>query len=420
MTSLTKGGNLALPENASAGLRVSVAWSASTGFDLDVAAIAVEANGRCPGPDHVLNHDRTEAAAGALRLDGDGIGATGVDKEAMTVNLSGLPGDVAKVLVILSIHEAAARNQSFRQLSSARVEVTTAAGALVASFDVMERGAERAMILGELYRHEQAWKFRAIGQGYAEGVEPIAAQAGLNPDVLLSHKAAAPPPPPPPPPAPVTPAPAAPVPVSTGPVVLTKARPTVSLVKQDVRGGMLRVNLNWTARPEPQQGGFLRRLGNAGGIDLDLGCLYEFTDGSKGVVQALGNAFAAAPRGDSRPLITLDGDDRTGSVVGGENMHIDLDRAASIRRILVFAFIYEGTPNWAEANAVVTWYPVGAQSVVVPLDEHDPQSRMCAIAMLDNTSGNLDLRREVRYVQGSQGALDEAYGWGMQWRAGRK
>jgi tellurite resistance protein TerA len=205
-------------------------------------------------------------------------------------------------------------------------------------------------------------------------------------------------------------------------VVLTKASPTISLVKQDVRGGMLRVNLNWTARPpgNPTSGGFLRRLGSTGAIDLDLGCLFEFTDGSKGVVQALGNAFGAAPRGDSRPLIALDGDDRSGAAAGGENLTIDLDRASSIRRILLFAFIYEGTPNWAEANAVVTWYPVGAPPVVVNLDDHDPRSRLCAIAMLDNTTGQLDLRREVRYIQGAQDALDQAYGWGMNWRAGRK
>jgi tellurite resistance protein TerA len=337
--------------------------------------------------------------------------------ESLSVVLAQLPDSVAKVLVILSIYDADQRNQTFHELDSARVEVTLSSGAPLASFDVAERGPERAMILGELYRHQGAWKFRAVGQGHAEGVAPIAAQTGLDQDALLSHKLN---PPSPPPPTPVSTGPASTGPASTGPVVLTKAQPTVSLVKQDVRGGVLRVNLNWTARPGSQQGGFFRRMANAGGIDLDLGCLYEFTDGSKGVVQALGNAFAAAPQGDPRPLIVLDGDDRTGSATGGETMHIDLDRAAAIRRILVFAYIYEGTPNWADANAVVTWYPVGAQPVVVRLDEHDPRSRMCAIAMLDNTAGNLDLHREVRYVQGTQRALDEAYGWGMQWHAGRK
>ena len=45
---------------------------------------------------------------------------------------------------------------------------------------------------------------------------------------------------------------------------------------------------------------------------------------------------------------------------------------------------------------------------------------MCAIAMIENTGGDLSVRREVRYVRGGQRLLDEAYGWGMRWAAGRK
>ena len=93
----------------------------------------------------------------------------------------------------------------------------------------------------------------------------------------------------------------------------------------------------------------------AAGIDLDLACLWEFSDGSKGVVQALGNAFQAPYQG--APIIRLDGDDRSGAVTGGENMFIDLSRVNEIRRILVFAFIYEGVPNWASADGVVTLLP---------------------------------------------------------------
>ena len=76
-------------------------------------------------------------------------------------------------------------------------------------------------------------------------------------------------------------------PVSLSKVTLTKAAPTVSLSKQGSTGGMLRVNLNWNARPTGGSGGgfFKRTSGGGGAIDLDLGCLYEFTDGTKGAVQ---------------------------------------------------------------------------------------------------------------------------------------
>ena len=123
-------------------------------------------------------------------------------------------------------------------------------------------------------------------------------------------------------------------PVSLSKVTLTKAAPTVSLTKQGSSTGMLRVNLNWNAKPAGG-GGLFKRA--APTLDLDLGCLYEFTDGTKGVVQALGNAFAASPRGVSEPVIRLDGDDRSGTNTEGENLFINLAYANQIKRVLVFA-----------------------------------------------------------------------------------
>jgi tellurite resistance protein TerA len=209
--------------------------------------------------------------------------------------------------------------------------------------------------------------------------------------------------------------------VSLSKVTLTKSAPSVSLTKRGGAGGQLRVNLQWSTGAAPQKKGLFGRLsggGGGGGIDLDLACLWEFTDGSKGVVQALGNAFQAPYRGT--PIIRLDGDDRSGSAAGGENMFIDLSRVAEIRRILVFAFIYEGVPNWASADGVVTLYPASGPEIEVRLDESDTGAPTCVIAMLENKGGEIVVNREVRYIRGGQDKVDEAYGWGMKWSAGRK
>lgn len=209
-------------------------------------------------------------------------------------------------------------------------------------------------------------------------------------------------------------------PVSLSKVTLTKSAPAVSLTKR-ASGAMLRINLNWTARPPSGGGGgFLKRLAPPSSIDLDLGCLWEFSDGSKGVVQALGNSFAAAPRGQSEPVIRLDGDDRSGTNSGGENLFINLAHTDKIVRILVFALIYEGVPNWAAADALVTLYPADGPEVEVRLDEAENGARICAIAQLENSGGQLAVRREIKYVAGSQSALDKAYGWGMNWTGARK
>jgi tellurite resistance protein TerA len=210
-------------------------------------------------------------------------------------------------------------------------------------------------------------------------------------------------------------------PVSLSKVTLTKSSPTVSLTKQGSGGGRLHVNLNWTARPaeQAQPKGFLKRMAAAGqpALDLDLGCLFELSNGQKGVVQALGNAFGSL---DSPPYIFLDGDDRSGANTSGENLFVNLAHARELRRVLVFACIYAGAAGFEQAKGVVTLTPASGAPIEVQLDEAGGRSRMCAVALIDNSGGDLTVRREVRYIDGGQDVLDKAYGWGMNWSPGRK
>ncbi len=191
-------------------------------------------------------------------------------------------------------------------------------------------------------------------------------------------------------------------------ITLTKAAPTVSLAKGGYTGTM-RINLNWTR-------GRRGLLGN-GTIDLHLACLYHLNNGSKGVVQALGNAF-----GDLNypPYIALDGDDRSGTNTGGENLHINLAHLADFKRILIFAYIYDGTPNWSAADGVVTLYPPHGPQVEVRLDSPDNRARSCAIALLKNEKNEFTVTREVRYINGTQSEISKAYRSGMKWTAARK
>jgi tellurite resistance protein TerA len=197
-------------------------------------------------------------------------------------------------------------------------------------------------------------------------------------------------------------------------VTLTKSEPTVSLTKHGGQRGILRVNLNWN--PRPSRGGFFKRQPQ---LDLDLGCLYEFADGSKGVVQALGNAFLAADY-SGRQLLSLDGDDRSGNVATGENLTIDLTDPSRIRRLLVFALIYEGAANWAAAKGLVTLIPAGAPPIEVQLDDPRDGARICAIATISEQHGDVTITREVNYIHGVHDALDRVYGWGLRWTPGRK
>ena len=203
-------------------------------------------------------------------------------------------------------------------------------------------------------------------------------------------------------------------PVNLTKVTLTKQAPAVSLTKQGSASGTMRVNLNWESGASA--GGWRSKMGGKSAIDLDLGCLYELTDGTKGAIQAVGKLFGSL---DQRPFIMLDGDDRSGDTEGGENLLINLAHIAEIRRILVFAFIYQGAPSWDKAQGVVTLHPNGGPQVEVKVDEKAGGARLCAIALLQNSGNDLTVQREVRYIANHQ-AMDQAYGWGMRWAASSK
>ena len=143
--------------------------------------------------------------------------------------------------------------------------------------------------------------------------------------------------------------------------------------------GEILINLNWNSQPI-----YSNAYGcGSSGIDLDLGCMYELNDGRKGVVQALGNAFGSLT---APPYISLDGDDRTGASLDGENLRINGNMVSQIRRILVYTFIYEGVANWQQADATVTIKCPGTQDLIIKMDSFNSSQKMCGLAMLTNVN----------------------------------
>ncbi|KGR76139.1 Tellurium resistance [Ureibacillus sinduriensis BLB-1 = JCM 15800] len=205
-------------------------------------------------------------------------------------------------------------------------------------------------------------------------------------------------------------------------IELKKKGQSINLAKNNQVIGEILVNLNWNQQnSEKKSGGFLSSLlgktNTNNKVDLDLGCLYELKNGQKGSVQALGNAFGSY---ESHPYVQLDADDRTGSATGGENLRINGNKISEIKRVLVYAFIYEGVANWSQADGVVTLkYPAGPD-IEVKLDEHKNGQIMCAIAMIENVNDEtFRVERLVEYFNGHKN-MDRTYDWGMNWVAGKK
>ncbi|MGW7236620.1 TerD family protein [Streptomyces sp. NPDC054804] len=438
---MSKGSNTPVPTTA---LRVELGWRSGPGApDADASALLLVA-GKVRSDGDFVFYNQPAHASGAVRHEGKRHSG-GQVTDTLFVDLARVEAPIEKIVLA-----ASADGGTFGQVPGLYIEVRDAAdGRVVARFDSAGATVETAFVLGELYRRQGGWKFRAVGQGYSSGLEGLATDFGITVD---EPQHAAPPPVPqaapavtptvtaplaapvPPPPGglpfpqhpaptsgglPVPPPPPA-APVRLSKVTLTKAAPAVSLAKQGGTSGSLRVNLNWQVRKQ-SPGGWGGRHGGSD-LDLDLCALYELADGRKGVVQALGNAFGSLGR---PPYIHLDGDDRTGAVASGENLTVNLDHKQDFRRILIFVTIYQGARSFADLHATVTLQPQHGAPIDFSLDECTVPSTVCALALLTNTGGDLVVQREARYLVPDRGVspqrtVDRAYGWGMNWTPGRK
>ncbi|MGW0877244.1 TerD family protein [Streptomyces sp. NPDC002740] len=435
---MSKGSNAPVPTTA---LRVELGWRSGTGVpDADASALLL-VGGKVRSDADFVFYNQPAHSSGAVRHEGKRE-AGGRVTDSLLVDLARVEPTIETIVLA-----ASSDGGSFGRVPDLYIEVRDAAqGTVVARFDSTGATVETAFVLGEFYRRQGAWKFRAVGQGYDSGLEGLATDFGIAVDEPQQAAAPAPtvrraPPPPPsqqptmpafpatvPPPvhqAPPPPPPAPSVaPVRLTKVTLTKAAPSVSLSKQGGTSGALRVNLNWEVRK--QFSGWGSKRGRAvamhNDLDLDLCALFELADGRKGVVQALGNAFGALHQ---PPYIHLDGDDRTGAVSSGENLTVNLDHKNDFRRILVFVTIYEGARSFADLHATVTLQPQFGAAIDFSLDECTVPSTVCALALITNNGGDLVVQREARYLVPERGVspqrtVDHTYGWGMNWTPGRK
>ncbi len=405
-TTLQRGGNA--PIGGSQRILIALSWKpqAVAGMDVDASAFMLKADGKVRSDTDLIFYNQPRSSDGALEALRDGSAAGGSGESVFAVDFGRLDPVIERVAFTVTIHDGQSRRQNFGQLRSARCRVVDAGSrAEITRFDLDLAGFdETAMIFGEVYLRNGAWKFRAVGQGYKGGLGPLATSFGVSVD---DQPSAPPAPPAPPPPAPPKPT------VNLSKITLEKKGQSVSLEKKGAGFGEVRINLNWSRGGSAGFGGLGRRRG---GIDLDLGCFVELQDGHRTVVQALGEMFGSLR---AEPYVELSGDDRTGDVASGEDLRINGDKWSAIRRVLVYAYIYEGAPSWAATDGVVTVTIKDQPPLEVRLSHGRDDRNMCAICVLENEGGAFKVTKLAEYFQGHE-KMDRHYGWGFRWVTGSK
>lgn len=322
MTVLPKGANTALTTTS---LRASLSWTAGPGVpDVDASALLLTAAGKVRDDNDFVFYNAPRHASGAVTHLGKQGTGPGLTTDGLSMDLSGLPAGVEKVAIA-----ASADGGTFGQVRDLALVITDAVtGVEVARFVDMGATTETAFVAGELYLRGGAWKFRAVGQGWASGLAGLATDFGISVDDE-----------------PATPAPSPPASVGRPPVsgatagpstgTATGGRPVVNLDKGRVslkKGD--RVSLVKTGAPALNE--VVMGLGwdpapGKGSIDLDASVIAFDTTGRKPEIVWFMNlkAFNGA--------ITHTGDNQTGKGDGDdEQIQVKLEELPAKVAALVF------------------------------------------------------------------------------------
>lgn len=187
--SLQKGGNVNLSKEAPSlkKMVIGLGWDprATDGaaFDLDGSAFLLKADGKVRSDADFIFYNNLKSTDGSVTHAGDNTSGAGEgDDEKILVDLSTVPPEVDRITIGVTIHDAETRKQNFGMVGKAYIRCLDANGDKeIARYDLSEDGStETAMIFGEIYRAGAEWKFKAVGQGFAGGLGPLARSFGIS------------------------------------------------------------------------------------------------------------------------------------------------------------------------------------------------------------------------------------------------
>jgi tellurium resistance protein TerD len=159
---------------------VGLGWDAiaSNGPSAELVPFAVmcDAGGAALSNDHLVFFNQLVSADASVTFAGD------EDQEQIDVALSLVPADVAKIVFFVYVDPDVRGKGSFATVRNTHIRVATAENRELVRFDVpaSNLGSVTAVIFGELYRHRDDWKFRALGQGYSTGLAGVAKDYGIT------------------------------------------------------------------------------------------------------------------------------------------------------------------------------------------------------------------------------------------------
>ena len=169
-------------------LMVGLGWDVNmfdsgAAFDLDASAFLVGMNGKCPTENEFVFYGNLCHDSGSVEHLGDNTTGEGDgDDEQIIVDLSLVPDNIQRIAFTVTIYDHDVRGQNFGQVANSYIRIVDEAkNEELIRYDLGEDfSIETAIVVGELYKHNGAWKFNAIGSGFQGGLAALCAHYGID------------------------------------------------------------------------------------------------------------------------------------------------------------------------------------------------------------------------------------------------
>ncbi|MFY9226186.1 MAG: TerD family protein [Blastocatellia bacterium] len=166
------------PIKQSGGFFSSLFGGAEAQIDCDASVFMLGDNGRVAQLENVIYYGNLTSPCGSIRHQGDNLTGQGDgDDEQIIVNLSQIPSTVNKLVFTVSIYDSVNRKQHFGMIQNCFIRlVDSLNNKELMKFNLTENFSGRtSLIVGEIYRHQDNWKFAAIGEGTTDdGINGLA------------------------------------------------------------------------------------------------------------------------------------------------------------------------------------------------------------------------------------------------------
>lgn len=154
-------------QSSGKGIFGSLFGSQPQAIDCDASAILLK-NGKFTDKSDLVYFGNLKHKSGTVNHMGDNLtGAGDGDDEQIIIDLSKVPEQYDKIVIVVNIYQAVQRKQHFGMIENAFIRLVDARNNNeICKYNLTENySGMTAMIFGEVYRHNGEWKFNAIGNG---------------------------------------------------------------------------------------------------------------------------------------------------------------------------------------------------------------------------------------------------------------